>query len=253
MRIFQIFLSLLCTLTLMAQDNKPAAEEKPAAKPAAEEKAEKTETAEKPAAEEKAAPVPVPGNELSEKIGFIIGWNTGMALRARNYGKEVNFDSIVKGLKAGMDGKELDQEEVNRLVMEFRKALEEKFAALEKSFLEDNKKREGVKVTESGLQYEVIRAGTGKSPAETDKVLCHYEGKLVNGTVFDSSYERGKPITFPVNGVIAGWTEALQLMKEGAKWKLYIPGDLAYGKTGSPPKIPPNATLIFTVELIKVN
>ena len=121
------------------------------------------------------------------------------------------------------------------------------------AFLAANKTKEGVKVTASGLQYKVIKSGSGKTPAATNEVTVHYAGTLINGTEFDSSIKRGEPATFPVNGVIAGWTEALQLMKEGDKWMLYIPYNLAYGERGAGGQIPPFATLIFEVELLKVN
>ncbi|NRB70265.1 MAG: FKBP-type peptidyl-prolyl cis-trans isomerase, partial [Vibrio sp.] len=121
-----------------------------------------------------------------------------------------------------------------------------------KAFLEENAKKDGVKVTESGLQYEVIEAGEGDSPSEDDIVEVHYEGTLVNGEVFDSSYERGEPTVFPLNRVIPGWTEGLQLMKEGAKYRFVIPAELAYGDREVGGQIPPNSTLIFTVELLDV-
>ena len=124
--------------------------------------------------------------------------------------------------------------------------------AKETRFLEQNKQREGVKVTPSGLQYQVVKEGSGKAPGPTDTVTVHYEGKLINGTVFDSSYQRGQPISFPLNRVIPGWTEGLQLMKPGAKYMLYIPSKLGYGVEGHPPTIGPNECLIFTVELISV-
>lgn len=121
-----------------------------------------------------------------------------------------------------------------------------------KIFLEENGKKEGIITLESGLQYMVIREGTGAKPALTDQVKTHYKGTLIDGTVFDSSYDRGEPITFPVTGVIKGWTEALLLMKEGAKWRLFIPADLAYGSRGAGDVIPPNAALIFDIELISI-
>ena len=120
------------------------------------------------------------------------------------------------------------------------------------AYLAENAKKEGVQATASGLQYKVITAGTGKSPRATDVVEVNYEGKLIDGTVFDSSYERGEPIEFPLNQVIAGWTEGVQLMKEGGKATLYIPANLGYGAQGVPGTIPPNSTLIFDVELIEV-
>ncbi len=119
-------------------------------------------------------------------------------------------------------------------------------------FLEENGKKEGIITLESGLQYEVLEAGTGAIPTVNDQVKTHYRGTLISGTVFDSSYERGEPITFPVTGVIKGWTEALLLMKAGAKWKLFIPAHLAYGPNGAGGVIPPNAALIFDIELISI-
>ena len=119
-------------------------------------------------------------------------------------------------------------------------------------FLAENGKREGVVTLPSGLQYEVITEGTGKKPSATDTVSCHYHGTLIDGTVFDSSVRRNQPAEFPVNGVIKGWVEALQLMSEGAKWKLFIPANLAYGERGAGQSIEPNSTLIFEVELLKV-
>ena len=137
----------------------------------------------------------------------------------------------------------------------FEKAEKEKLSKnLEegKAFLAENAKREGVVSLPSGLQYEIITEGTGKKPSATDKVSCHYHGTLINGTVFDSSVMRGQPAEFPVSGVIQGWVEALQLMSEGAKWKLFIPSNLAYGERGAGQSIEPNSTLIFEVELLKV-
>ena len=119
-------------------------------------------------------------------------------------------------------------------------------------FLNENKDKPGVKVTESGLEYEIIKEGKGKIPGPNDKVKCHYKGTLIDGTVFDSSYDRGEPAVFPVNGVIKGWVEALQMMPVGSKWKLYIPSNLAYGERGSQPKIGPNETLIFEIELLDI-
>ena len=121
-----------------------------------------------------------------------------------------------------------------------------------KVFLEENAKKEGVTTTKSGLQYQVLTEGTGRSPKATDKVRCHYEGWLINGNVFDSSYQRGEPADFPLNGVIPGWTEGVQLMKEGAKYRFFIPYILGYGERGAGSNIPPYSTLIFDVELIKV-
>jgi FKBP-type peptidyl-prolyl cis-trans isomerase FklB len=119
-------------------------------------------------------------------------------------------------------------------------------------FLAENKKKPGVKTTESGLQYLVLKEGTGRKPELDDTVHCHYHGTLIDGTVFDSSVDRGTPIDFPLKGVIPGWTEVLQLMKEGSKWRVFIPSKLAYGQRGAPPKIGPNETLIFEIELLQV-
>ena len=140
----------------------------------------------------------------------------------------------------------------SRELLELQEKLKEERIAAQKAFLEENASKEGVITTESGLQYEIITAGTGASPEASDRVEVHYEGTLIDGTVFDSSYERQQPATFGVNQVISGWTEGLQLMKEGAKYEFYIPADLAYGQRGSGPKIGPGETLIFTVELLDV-
>lgn len=151
----------------------------------------------------------------------------------------------------------MEIEEAEAVVQEYvQQAMEVKQAQLKEeslAFLAENKTKEGIIETESGLQYKVITAGTGKSPQNGDRVTVHYTGKLTDGTVFDSSVERGEPITFAINQVIPGWTEALQLMREGDKWILYIPYDLAYGERGAGPQIPPYATLVFEVELLGVN
>jgi len=135
---------------------------------------------------------------------------------------------------------------------ELEKQLGEKNKKEGSSFLAENQKKEGVKTLPSGLQYKVIKSGSGKKPKLDDTVTTHYRGSLIDGTEFDSSYRRGKPVTFPVNQVIPGWTEALQLMEEGAKWELFVPSNLAYGEKGAGNEIGPNATLIFEVELISV-
>ena len=121
-----------------------------------------------------------------------------------------------------------------------------------KAYMEENAKKDGVVTTDSGLQYEIIEAGDGATPTASDRVIAHYEGTLLDGTVFDSSIQRGEPATFPVNGVIQGWQEALQMMKEGAKWRVVIPGNLAYGPQGAGEMIGPNETLIFDIELIAI-
>jgi FKBP-type peptidyl-prolyl cis-trans isomerase FklB len=144
------------------------------------------------------------------------------------------------------------QTEMRTKQMEKQKVAGEKNRKEAEAFLAENKKKEGVKVTASGLQYKVIKAGTGPMPKADDTVVTHYRGTLTDGTEFDSSYKRNEPATFPVKGVIKGWTEALQMMPVGSKWQLVIPGDLAYGERGSPPKIGPNATLQFDIELIEI-
>ena len=197
-----------------------------------------------------------------EKVGYSLGFM--MAEGNKEAVQDLNLDTFEQGFRDGYEGKEsaLTQEQMEAVLMAYQKEQEEKFVADMQTKAEDNKtkgatflaenaKKEGVKQTASGLQYKVLTAGTGKSPKATDVVEVNYEGKLLDGTVFDSSYERGEPIEFPLNQVIAGWTEGLQLMKEGGKYEFYIPSDLAYGEAGNQ-GIDPNSTLIFTVELLKV-
>lgn len=151
----------------------------------------------------------------------------------------------------------MEAEEAHKLINEYLQQLQDKLAAASKEaakkFLDENRGKEGVKETPSGLQYMVEKEGTGMRPSAADEVTVHYTGKLLDGTVFDSSVNRGEPATFPLNRVIPGWTEGVQLMKEGAKYRFFIPSDLAYGAQGIPNAIPPHSTLIFDVELIKVN
>lgn len=172
--------------------------------------------------------------------------------------QDMNVEDFVKGLKDVLTGAkpEMSHSEAQAVVNEhFRKLAEEAYTqnkASGEAFLAENAKKEGVTVLPSGLQYEVITAGNGKKPSATDRVQCHYEGTLIDGTIFDSSIKRGEPAVFGVNQVIKGWVEALQLMQEGAKWRLYIPYDMAYGEHGAGEMIPPYSALIFDVELIKV-
>jgi len=195
-----------------------------------------------------------------QKVGYIIGHNIGSGFHRDEL--DLDFNAFVAGIKDGMAGKDskLTPEQVTAAQQAFQKAMQAKqeakaakLAEVGQKFLENNKKRKGVITTKSGLQYEVLKKGSGKTPTKESQVTTHYTGTLVDGTKFDSSVDRGEPATFPVTGVIKGWTEALQLMKEGDKWKLYIPYELAYGAQGRPPSIPPAATLIFEIELIKVN
>ncbi|MFP4370138.1 MAG: FKBP-type peptidyl-prolyl cis-trans isomerase [Candidatus Kapaibacterium sp.] len=199
-----------------------------------------------------------------DSLSYSIGMSIGANLKQNNE-LDVNLDKLIEGLKAQYAGTQtaLTEEDMNQILQSFaqvqqKKAQEAQAAAGEEAkakgqqFLQENRKKEGVKVTQSGLQYKVLKEGTGASPKATDKVKVHYTGKLIDGTVFDSSVERGEPAEFPVNRVIPGWTEALQMMKEGGKWMLYIPSDLAYGPNGAGGSIGPNETLIFEVELIEV-
>jgi FKBP-type peptidyl-prolyl cis-trans isomerase FklB len=198
-----------------------------------------------------------------EKTGYGIGMDIGATLKRQ--GVEVDVDSLARGLKDAYTGATtaLTDNEARQAILEYQKQVVEKQAEAMKKlgeknraegekFLAENAKKEGVKTLPSGLQYKVITPGTGKSPKATDTVTTHYRGMLIDGTEFDSSYKRGEPATFPVSGVIPGWTEALQLMKEGGKWEIFLPPKLAYGERGAGRDIGPNATLIFDVELISV-
>jgi len=197
-----------------------------------------------------------------DKVSYIIGTQIGRDFKSKDI--EVNLEPLMWGLKDVLGDKELamSQEEMQKVFTDFQQQLRAKLAAkaakeatenLAKgtAFLDQNKTKDGVKVLPSGLQYKIITEGAGATPTATDKVRTHYRGTLIDGTEFDSSYKRNQPAEFPVNGVIKGWTEALMLMKEGAKWQLYIPANLAYREPGRP-GIPPNSTLIFDVELLEV-
>ncbi|GCC51791.1 FKBP-type peptidyl-prolyl cis-trans isomerase [Chryseotalea sanaruensis] len=197
-------------------------------------------------------------NDPMVKISYSLG--TLMASNVKAQGADsLDLEALSAGLKDVLEGKTLlvDQNEAMGLVQNYmqqammRKAEKAKEAG--QQFLADNKTKEGVITTASGLQYKVLQQGSGKQPTAQDRVTVHYAGTLIDGTPFDSSIKRGQPATFGVNGVIRGWTEALQLMKEGDKWMLYIPYDLAYGERGSGAQIPPYSTLLFEIELIKVN
>ncbi len=210
-------------------------------------------------------------DKLSYSIGLNAGRNMKKSLQMQSIDADLNL--ILKGIgDAFHDAKPLmSEQDVQATLTAFQKEMQAKQQEMmakqqekmkaegEKNkkegekFLADNKKKKGVKTLPSGLQYKVITEGKGKTPSATDTVTVNYKGTLIDGTEFDSSYKRGQPATFPVNGVIKGWTEALQLMKEGSKWQLFIPSDLAYGERGTPGgQIGPNATLIFEVELISV-
>ena len=192
-----------------------------------------------------------------DKFSYGLGMGIGQNLLSMGV-KNIDVEDFVKALKDVLTGAktEISHSEAQQVVNEhFRQLAEEAYAqnkASGEAFLAENAKKEGVTVLPSGLQYEVIAAGSGKKPSATDRVQCHYEGTLIDGTIFDSSIKRGEPAVFGVNQIIKGWVEALQLMQEGAKWRLYIPYDMAYGEHGAGEMIPPYSALVFDVELIKV-
>ena len=189
---------------------------------------------------------------------FSYGLGLGIGQQLSQMGAEVNVDDFAQAIRDILEGKEtaLSFAEAQQIVNAHFAEMEKQAhaAAIEQGemFLKMTKERTGVVTLPSGLQYEVLSTGTGRKPKATDKVRCHYEGRLVDGTLFDSSIERGEPAVFGVNQVIAGWVEALQLMSEGDKWKLYIPYNLGYGEQGAGGAIPPYSTLVFEVELIEV-
>jgi FKBP-type peptidyl-prolyl cis-trans isomerase FklB len=205
---------------------------------------------------------PAPASQLKEpkdKASYSIGLNIGRNFKKQNV--DLNPEALLAGVKDALSGAKpaLNETEerdammsLQKDAMEKQKAMGEKNAAEGKKFLEENKKKEGVKSTASGLQYKVLKEGNGQQPKASDTVTVDYRGTLIEGTEFDSSYKRGQPATFPLNGVIKGWTEGLQLMKTGAKYQFVIPADLAYGSRQMGPDIPPNSTLIFEVELKSV-
>ena len=192
-----------------------------------------------------------------DKFSYGLGMNIGQNLASMGV-STLEFADFVKGMQDVLSGKqtEITVAEAQAAINDFfTKLTEEKYGKTKESgiaFLEENKKRAGVVTLPSGLQYEIINAGLGKKPTAADRVQCHYEGTLIDGTVFDSSIKRGQPAVFGVSQVIKGWVEALQLMQEGAKWRLYIPYDMAYGEHGAGEMIPPYSALVFDVELIKV-
>lgn len=192
-----------------------------------------------------------------EKVSYALGMSIANNLMASGI-KNLNTEEFVKAIKASLAGEQpaMSIAEAQQVLNDyFTKLQEEQTAAVRaegEAFLAENAKKEGVVTLPSGLQYKVLNAGTGATPKASDSVECYYEGRLIDGSVFDSSYQRGETATFGVTQVIAGWVEALQLMKEGDKWQLYIPYNLAYGERGAGAQIPPYATLIFDVELVKV-
>jgi len=199
-----------------------------------------------------------PLKDSKDKVSYSIGLNIGFNLKKQNV--SINPDTFVLGLKDALAGKpQMTDEQVKETMTAFEKEMidKQKAAGVKngadgEKFLAENKKKEGVKATASGLQYKVVKEGTGAQPKEKDTVMANYRGTLIDGTEFDSSYKRGQPATFPVSGVIKGWTEALQMMKVGSKYQLFIPANLAYGERAMGPDIGPNSTLIFEVELLDV-
>jgi len=202
-------------------------------------------------------------NSLKDKVSYGIGLNIGKDFKEQEIDVDVNL--LSRGVKDSLAGSEpaLSEEQMREAFEAFQKEIVAKQeakskAAAEKNlkdgeaFMAENGKNEGVVTLPSGLQYKVLEEGSGKTPAASDTVTVNYRGTLIDGSEFDSSYKRGEPATFPVGGVIPGWTEALQLMKEGAKWQIVIPSNLAYAERGAMPVIGPNSTLVFEVELIKV-
>lgn len=192
-----------------------------------------------------------------DKISYALGLSMGQNLMGSGVEK-LNYQDLAAGIEDVLTHAQpkISYQEAQQVLNTFFQELEQKIAGVAKAegekFLAENAKREGVKVTESGLQYEILEPSLGQKPKATDTVRVHYEGTLIDGTVFDSSYKRGESISFPLNGVIKGWTEGLQLMSIGSKYKFFIPYQLAYGERGAGQSIPPYAALIFTVELLGI-
>jgi FKBP-type peptidyl-prolyl cis-trans isomerase FklB len=194
-----------------------------------------------------------------QKFSYTIGFQVGMDFKRK--GLDLDTEALLQAIRDVQEGKQprLTQEQMQQALTNYkteldakRKELADTNLKLSQAFLDQNKTKKGVKVTASGLQYEVLKAGSGAKPKATDSVEVHYHGTLIDGRVFDSSVNRGQTVTFPLNGVIKGWQEALQMMKKGAKWKVAIPPDLAYGPMGSPPVIAPNMALVFEIELVDI-
>jgi len=199
----------------------------------------------------------------SDKVSYVLGQSIGGDFKRQGF--DIDPEIFAESFKAAFNGEKptMTVGEMQQTMQNFQRAMQDKMQAEQKvagaknieageKFLSENSTKDGVKVTESGLQYKVITEGDGKKPVVTDTVETHYEGKTLDGKIFDSSYQRGQTATFPLNGVIKGWTEALQLMSEGSKYELYIPHGLAYGEAGSGGTIEPYSTLTFTVELVAV-
>ena len=210
---------------------------------------------------------PSPFASQKDKVSYALGMNIAASLgtNLKRQGVELNTDVLAQALKDGLNGGKtlMTEEEAQNTLRQFSTELQAKQEEKMKqagennkkegeAFLAANKSKPGVVTLPSGLQYKIVKPGTGPKPAATDTVVANYRGTLINGTEFDSSYKRGEPLTIPVSGVIKGWTEALQLMPVGSKWELYIPSDLAYGARGAGADIGPNSTLIFEIELLSI-
>jgi FKBP-type peptidyl-prolyl cis-trans isomerase FklB len=201
---------------------------------------------------------PAQFKDQKDKFSYAVGLNIGMNFKRQNI--DVSPDIVLSGLKDGIAGTpKMTMDQIRDTMTAFEKDMQQKEVEAGKKnsadadkFLADNKKKDGVKTTASGLQYKVLKEGNGAQPKSSDTVTVNYRGTLMDGTEFDSSYKRGQPATFPVGGVIKGWTEALQLMKVGSKFQLFIPPNLAYGEHSPTPQIPASSLLIFEVELMNV-
>ena len=207
---------------------------------------------------------PAPALETQQdKESYSIGYQVGLSMKSD--GVEVNFEKLTQGLRDAIDGNAplLSEEEMKKLIVDRKKVAREvemrkvqelrvRNAEEAEKFLEENKKKAGIKTTESGIQYKVLVEGEGITPKPEDFVTVNYRGMFIDGTEFDSSYTRGEPMTTQVDSVIKGWTEALQMMKVGSKWKIFLPPHLAYGRGGMGTRIPPNSVLVFEIELISV-
>jgi FKBP-type peptidyl-prolyl cis-trans isomerase len=251
---------LLAVATMLASNG--SAQQTPSAKSSTPASAAKA-----PAKKAATAAAPAPLKTRKEKFSYALGMNIGTGLGANLKRQSVEFDAalVAAGLKDSLTGGKtrLTIEEAQAVLKEVQGEIQKEQQAKMKeagdknksegeAFLAANKGKAGVVTLPSGLQYKVLTTGTGPKPTASDTVVCNYKGTLVDGTEFDSSYKSGKPVTFPVSGVIKGWTEALQLMPVGSKWQLFIPSNLAYGERGAGAQIGPNSTLVFDVELVSI-
>ncbi|HLJ30451.1 MAG TPA: FKBP-type peptidyl-prolyl cis-trans isomerase [Candidatus Angelobacter sp.] len=252
----KIIVVMLCILALGILQTRPVAAQSSGSGKLPEAPAAKTQS-----------PTPSPFKDQKEKISYALGMKVGTDLGNNLKKQSVDIDPsvVAQGLKDGMSGAKtlMTDDEATAVLTQLQNEVQAKHAEKVKqeaeasqkdgdAFLAANKTKEGVTALPSGLQYKILTPGTGPKPTASDTVICNYRGTLINGTEFDSSYKRGQPATFPVSGVIKGWTEALQLMPVGSKWQLFIPPSLAYGERGAGNDIGPNSTLIFEVELISI-